>query len=77
MDRDCLIAALARVVLWIRNLFRISSTKARRVRDSIQFPINVQLPMNHQFSSSFMDRLPKALRKALREVVIWIRRIIA
>jgi hypothetical protein len=77
MDRDRLIAALARVVLWLQNLFRKSASKGRKLRDSVQFPINVQLPMNTKSSSSFLDHLPKAVRKALREMVVWIRRLIA
>jgi hypothetical protein len=79
MDRDQLIALLARALIWLRNLFRKSATKGRKLRDSVQFPINVQLSKSQKFKfgSSFMDRLPKAALKVLREVIVLIRRLIA
>jgi hypothetical protein len=67
MDR--LLEAIRAAVLWIRNLFRFSPTKVRSLR--------VSVPKNHQFSSSSMNRLFKAVLKVLREAVVWIRRLVA
>jgi len=67
MDR--LLEAIRTAVLWIRKLFRKFSTKVRSLQ--------VSVPTNHQFSSSPMDCLFKAVRKAIREAVVWIRRLVA
>jgi hypothetical protein len=67
MDR--LLEAIRAAVLWIRKLFRKPSTKGQTLQ--------VSVPKNHQFSSSSMDSLFKAVRKAVRQAMVWIRRLVA